>query len=61
MKSFKNISRRLDSWWYYLNEENKEAVIFCLQVIAISVMAFFILSAIFFAAVEYEQYLSNIK
>ncbi|WP_185216195.1 hypothetical protein [Sphingobacterium mizutaii] len=50
MKLFKRIDRSVQNWWYYLDEETKEMFRFYFQVIAIAVMAFFFLYALYVGA-----------
>lgn len=61
MKPLKNLERRVELWWFYLSDTDKEAVKFCAQVLAITIMAFFFLVGLYFAAVEYQEFLNSNK
>ena len=59
MKLFKRIDRSVQNWWFYLDEETKEMFLFYFQVIAIAVMAFFFLYALYVGASEYEVIITS--
>jgi len=59
MNPFKRIDQTVKNWWYYLDDETKEMFRFYFQVIAIAVMAFFFLYALYFGAVEYQDYITS--
>lgn len=60
MKLFKRIDRSVQNWWFYLDEETKEMFRFYFQVIAIAVMDFFFLYALYVGACEYEVIITRI-